>query len=60
MVRDGFVVGGWRRALGPKKVTVTVTLLLPLDAREREALAAEAEAFGRFFGLPADLRVIEG
>jgi hypothetical protein len=60
VVRDGFVVGGWRRALGPKKVTVTVTLLLPLDAREREALAAEAEAIGRFFGVPADLRVIEG
>ena len=39
---------------------MTVTLLLPLDAREREALAAEAEAFGRFFGLPAELRVVDG
>jgi len=59
VVRDGFVVGGWRRALGPKAVTVSVTLLLPLDAREREALAAEAEAHGRFFGVPVDLRVVE-
>ena len=32
----------------------------PADAVEREALAAEAEAFGRFFGLPADLRVVDG
>ena len=59
VIRDGFVVGGWRRALGPKAVTLTVTLLIPLDAVEREALAAEAEAFGRFFGLPATLRVVE-
>lgn len=57
VVRDGLVVGGWRRALGPKRAAVTVTLLAELSATECDALAAEADRFGRFFGVPADLRV---
>jgi hypothetical protein len=57
VVRDGFVVGGWRRTLGTKHVTVTVTLLIPLTRPELDALATEAEAYGRFVGLPVDLQV---
>jgi hypothetical protein len=56
VVRDGLVVGGWRRALGPQKVTVTVTLLIPLTPAELAALEDAAAAFGRFLGLPVDLR----
>ena len=59
VVRDGFVVGGWRRSLARDRVTVTVTLLLPLTAAELSALEAAAERFGRFLGLPADLQVIQ-
>ncbi len=58
VVRDGFVVGGWRRTLGRDAVTVTVTLLIPLTADELDALAAAADEFGRFVGLPVDLRVV--
>jgi hypothetical protein len=58
VVRDGFVVGGWRRALAPRQVTVTVTLLIPLTPDELAALDAAAAAFGRFVGLPAELRVV--
>jgi len=57
VVRDGLVVGGWRRALGRDRVTATATLLLPLSPTELDALAAAAEAFGRFVGLPVELRV---
>jgi hypothetical protein len=57
VVRDGFVVGGWRRALAPDGATVTVTLLIALTAPELDALEAAAAAFGRFLGLPVDLRV---
>ena len=56
VIRDGFVVGGWRRAVRPKALGVTVTLILPLDAAERDALVTEADGFGRFFGLPVELR----
>ena len=59
VVRDGLVVGGWRRALGPRQVTVTVTLLAPFSPAERDALAVEAERFGAFLELPVDLRVQE-
>jgi hypothetical protein len=58
VLRDGFVVGGWRRSLARDRVSVTVTLLMPLTAAELAALDAAAERFGRFLGLPADLHVI--
>jgi len=57
VVRDGFVVGGWRRAFGPALATVTVTLLIPLTSAESAALEADAEAYGRFLGQPVELRV---
>jgi hypothetical protein len=57
VVRDGLVVGGWRRAFARDRVTVTAILLLPLTSVERDALAAAAERFGRFLGLPVDLEV---
>ena len=57
VVRDGLVVGGWRRALTRDRVTVTVTLLIPLTPAELDALEAAAAAFGRFIGLPAELQV---
>lgn len=57
VVRDGSVVGGWRRALAADRVTVTVTLLIPLMPDELDALDAAAATFGRFLSLPVDLRV---
>jgi hypothetical protein len=59
VVRDGFVVGGWRRALTGGAATVTVRLLIPLTESEHAALEAEAAAFARFHGLAADLRFAE-
>jgi hypothetical protein len=57
VVRDGFVVGGWRRALSRDQVTVTVTLLIPLNREELDALETAAAGFGQFVGLPVQLRV---
>ena len=59
VVRDGFVVGGWRRAVGADAAMVTVTLLIRLTKEELGALDRAAAAFGRFLGLPIDLRVID-
>ena len=58
VVRDGLVVGGWRRALTRDRVTVTVTLLIPLTPAEVQALEEAAAAFGRFIGLPVELRIV--
>jgi hypothetical protein len=57
VVRDGLVVGGWRRSIGARSATVTVTLLIGLAHEEMHALEAEAEAYGRFLGLPVELRI---
>ena len=59
VVRDGLVVGGWRRTLTRTRVTVTATLLKPFSADEMAALEAAASAFGRFVEAPAELRVVE-
>ena len=59
VVRDGLVVGGWRRAIAAKRLTVTVTLLAALARSELAALEAEAVGLGRFFELPVELRFAE-
>jgi hypothetical protein len=57
VVRDGLVVGGWRRALGRDRVTLTATLLRPFAPNQLEALAAAADRFGEFVGLPVRLEI---
>jgi len=59
VIRDGLVVGGWRRALTDRSATVTVTLLVPLSPAERAALDAQAETYGAFLGVPVELRFAE-
>jgi hypothetical protein len=59
VVRDGLVVGGWRRALTERAATVTVTLLVPLRAAELRALDAQVEAYRAFLGVPVELRFAE-
>jgi hypothetical protein len=60
VVRDGLVVGGWRRSIGRERATANVTLLLPFTRAERTALEAAAEAWARFLGLGCELRVTTG
>jgi len=55
VVRDGLVVGGWRRRMAVASVGVELRSLVPLDDAERAALAAEAERLGRFLGRPVEL-----
>jgi winged helix DNA-binding protein len=57
VVRDGLVVGGWRRTLGRDRVTLTATLLRPFAPSQFDALAAAADRFGAFVGLPVVLEV---
>ena len=57
VVRNGLVVGGWRRTLYSDHMEVRVTLRAPFSAAERAALDVEAEAYGTFLGLPVSLDV---
>lgn len=55
---DGQLVGGWRRFVAPDAVTVQLDPITPLTGAEINRLAAQAERFARFLGLP--LREAEG
>jgi hypothetical protein len=57
VVRDGLVIGGWRRSVTKREVLVETDLLVPLSDGERQSLEEQAERFGRFLGLAA--RVVE-
>jgi len=57
VVRDGLVVGGWRRSLTDRAARLSATILSPLTTAERAALDDEAARYERFVGVPVELRV---
>jgi hypothetical protein len=57
VIRDGLVVGGWRRTLTEKAAVVTVTLLAPFTADETAALEAEIAAYRDFLERPVEFRL---
>jgi hypothetical protein len=59
VVRDGLVVGGWRRAVDRDRVRLTVTRLKPFSGADQAALEDQADAFGRFLDLGVDLRSVD-
>ena len=56
VVIAGLTVGTWRRAFTKSGVVITARLYGPLTPAQSEALAEVADRFGRFLGLPAELR----
>jgi hypothetical protein len=50
IVRDGLVVGGWRRTEQKRAVRAELNLLVGLDDAERRALAEAVERFATFIG----------
>lgn len=60
VVREGLVVGGWKRRVETKGVTVDMTILLPLDRRAERSLEAALDAYGRHLGLPVTVNRRDG
>ncbi|MGC4788218.1 winged helix DNA-binding domain-containing protein [Micromonospora sp. DT178] len=52
VVRDGRVVGTWKRAVGRTRVTATVFPLVPLDEPARARVAGALGRYADFLGLP--------
>lgn len=52
IVRDGLIVGGWRRSVREGRVELRLDLHVPLSLEERDALKSAAGAYGRHVGLP--------
>jgi len=55
IVIDGVVTGTWRRTFKGGAVVVETTPFRSLTAAENSALAAAADRYGRFLGLPVVL-----
>ena len=55
VVRDGRVVGMWRRTVKRSAVAVTVAELVELSTKDRTAVESAFQPYGRFLGLPCDV-----
>jgi hypothetical protein len=53
---NGQIVGAWRRTLVGETVVVESKSLIPLSEAERRAVGVAARRFGRFVGLPVEIR----
>jgi hypothetical protein len=58
LVRDGRLVGGWRRLPGMDAVTVQIRLRHPLDTAGRRELEEEVERYRRFLQRPLRLQLV--
>ncbi|MBC8099290.1 MAG: winged helix DNA-binding domain-containing protein, partial [Armatimonadetes bacterium] len=56
IVRDGRIIGTWKRTLKPKTVDIVFQPLQPLDAEGLGLLAEAAAEYGAFLGLRATMR----
>ncbi|MQA73125.1 MAG: winged helix DNA-binding domain-containing protein [Solirubrobacterales bacterium] len=54
---DGRTVGGWKRTLSARSVTVEATVLAPLGGAQRAALERTVARFGAFLDLDAELEL---
>jgi len=55
IVLDGRVAGTWKRTIAKGAVTITLSPFAPLKKKERQAIAAAAERYGAFLGMPTGL-----
>jgi hypothetical protein len=53
---DGQLVGGWRRTIGARRATVQLIPATRITRAEGRAIAAAAERYGRFLGVPVDVQ----
>ena len=56
LIVGGQIVGGWRRTIVGQTVVIEPTLLIQLSEAEQRAVGVSARRFGRFLGLPVEIR----
>lgn len=57
VVRDGLVIGGWKRRIEKDLVVVEVRLPVPLDKDGTEALKTATEQYGAYLDKRVDVAV---
>jgi hypothetical protein len=58
VVRDGRVVGTWKRTTGKKQTVVNVQALEKLSAREGSQVERAFEAYANYLGTPVEVRIL--
>jgi hypothetical protein len=56
VLRDGLVVGGWKRKGEGIRAAIDMTILLPLSKRDERGLEQAVDEYGRFLGVPVEVR----
>jgi hypothetical protein len=57
IVREGRLIGTWKRVLKRKAVVVSATPFAAFKKRDREAFAEAAGRYGAFVGLPVEVAI---
>ncbi len=55
LILQGRVAGTWKRTLNKKTVVIAVSSFNPLKKAEKQAVAAAADRYGQFLGLPVEV-----
>jgi hypothetical protein len=55
IILQGRVAGTWKRTVKKKTVVLTVSSFKPLKQAEKQAVAAAADRYGQFLGLPVEV-----
>lgn len=55
IVRNGLVIGGWRRVVKKRTIEVTTTLLASFSAADRAAFGRAVARYARFMGTPVSV-----
>jgi hypothetical protein len=55
VIRDGLVVGGWKRKVEGDRAVIEITILLPLTTRDERSLDRAVDAYRRFLGVPVTI-----
>lgn len=58
IVLNGRVIGTWKRAFRKKRVVITSSYFKPVNKTGKQAVAAAAERYGRFLGMPVEIAQI--
>jgi hypothetical protein len=56
IVLDGQVTGTWKRTLKPRQVLMEMVCFRTLNHDEKQAITEAAEGYGKFLGLPVELK----
>jgi hypothetical protein len=54
IVVDGQLVGGWKRVITGRRVTLKMRIVVGISRRELGAVEGVAERYGRFIGMPVE------